>query len=258
LQRNTRGLSLTHEGMMVYQHCSNIVQEVEAVRLAVESTHQDVSGTLRVVMPASFNQEVIGNLCCGFMRQYPNVDLDIQFTDVEVNLVGEGYDIAIRYGPLVVSDLVARLLFERQPILTASPAYLKAQGTPVTPRELTEHKGIQLGGPYSMAIWPIGEGTEKSMVSFVRKVRVNSEIMARQMARAGVGIAMLSEPVCREALQSGKLLQLLPEWTIESTKVYGVYASRHQLSAKISSFLDFFARHFAHHESIQPVIAHSS
>lgn len=123
LQRDTRNLSLTQVGALFYQHCDSIRNEVEAAKAVIESTHDDVSGSLRIAIPVSFSQELIANLCSGFMRLYPNVELDVQFTDNDIGLVGEGYDIAIKYGPLQSSDLVARLLFERQPILVASPGY---------------------------------------------------------------------------------------------------------------------------------------
>lgn len=192
LQRDTRNLSLTQVGALFYQHCDSIRNEVEAAKAVIESTHDDVSGSLRIAIPVSFSQELIANLCSGFMRLYPNVELDVQFTDNDIGLVGEGYDIAIKYGPLQSSDLVARLLFERQPILVASPGYLKARGTPATPKELSDHSGILLGTSRSAPIWPLGKGARKTMVNFQRKVRVNSPIMVKQLALDDFGIAMLS------------------------------------------------------------------
>lgn len=251
LQRDTRNLSLTQVGALFYQHCTSIRDEIEAAKATIENTHNDVSGSLRVAIPVSFSQEIIANLCSSFMRLYPNVELDIQFTDSEVGLVGEGYDIAIKYGPLQSSDLVARLLFERQPILVASPGYLKANGTPATPQALIEHSGILLGTSRSAPIWPLGKGAKKTMVSFQRKVRVNSAIMVKKLAMDDFGIAMLSNSVCKNELASGTLVPILQEWPIEAFKVYGVYSSRRQLATNISVFLDFFTKRFSSHESIE-------
>ncbi|ABL98787.1 LysR family transcriptional regulator [Shewanella amazonensis] len=250
LQRDSRNLSLTQVGTLFYQHCETIVNELEAAKAVIEHTHADVSGSLRIAIPVSFSQELIANLCSGFLRLYPSVELDVQFTDSDVGLVGEGYDIAIKYGPLQPSDNVARLLFERQPILVASPGYLKKHGTPATPKELGQHAGILLGTTRSAPIWPLGKGGRKTMVSFNRKVRVNSAVMVRQLALDDFGIAMLSHAQCKKDLASGSLLPILPEWPMEPFKVYGVYSSRKQLATNISVFLDFFIKRFGSQESL--------
>ncbi len=254
LQRDTRNLSLTQVGALFYQPCDSIRNEVEAAKAVIESTHDDVSGSLRIAIPVSFSQELIANLCGGFMRLYPNVELDVQFTDNDIGLVGEGYDIAIKYGPLQSSDLVARLLFERQPILVASPGYLKARGTPATPKELSDHSGILLGTSRSAPIWPLGKGARKTMVNFQRKVRVNSPIMVKQLALDDFGIAMLSNSACKTELANGQLVPILQEWPIEPFKVYGVYSSRRQLATNISAFLDFFVKRFSSQESLQSLM----
>ncbi|MCJ8302922.1 LysR family transcriptional regulator [Shewanella sp.] len=254
LQRDTRNLSLTQVGALFYQHCISIRDEIEAAKATIENTNNDVSGSLRIAIPVSFSQELIANLCSSFMRLYPNVELDVQFTDSEVGLVGEGYDIAIKYGPLQSSDLVARLLFERKPILVASPGYLKANGTPATPQELANHDGILLGTSRSAPIWPLGKGNRKTMVSFKRKVRVNSAVMVKKLAQDDFGIAMLSNTVCKNELASGSLVPILQEWPIEAFKVYGVYSSRRQLATNISVFLDFFTKRFSNQESLQSLM----
>lgn len=254
LQRDTRNLSLTQVGALFYQHCTSIRDEIEAAKATIENTNNDVSGSLRIAIPVSFSQELIANLCSSFMRLYPNVELDVQFTDSEVGLVGEGYDIAIKYGPLQSSDLVARLLFERKPILVASPGYLKTNGTPATPQELANHDGILLGTSRSAPIWPLGKGNRKTMVNFKRKVRVNSAVMVKKLAQDDFGIAMLSNSVCKNELASGSLVPILQEWPIEAFKVYGVYSSRRQLATNISVFLDFFTKRFSSQESLQSLM----
>ncbi len=254
LQRDTRNLSLTQVGALFYQHCDTIGNEIEAAKATIENTHSDVSGALRIAIPVSFSQELIANLASGFMRLYPNITLDIQFTDNDVGLVGEGYDIAIKYGPLQSSDLVARLLFERQPILVASPGYLKAKGTPATPHDLTSHDGVLLGTSRSAPIWPLGRGARKTMVNFNRKVRVNSAVMVKRMVLDDFGIGMLSNSNCKAEIASGSLVPILQEWPIEPFKIYGVYSSRRQLATNISAFLDFFAKRFSSQEYLQSLM----
>ncbi|MGL4476447.1 MAG: LysR family transcriptional regulator [Shewanella sp.] len=254
LQRDTRNLSLTQVGALFYQHCESINSEVEAAKATIENTHSNISGSLRVAIPVSFSQELISHLCSGFMRLHPGIELDVQFTDNDVGLVGEGFDIAIKYGPLQSSDLVARLLFERQAILVASPSYLKHNGTPATPKELSHHNGILMGTSRSAPIWPLGKGNRKTMASFKRKVRANSAVMVRQLALDDFGIALLSYSSCKNELASGALVPILQEWPIEPFKVYGVYSSRRQLANNISAFLDFLSKRFNAQESLQSLM----
>jgi DNA-binding transcriptional LysR family regulator len=255
LQRDTRNISLTQVGVLFFQHCDSISQEIEAAKAIIENTHNDISGALRVAIPVSFSQDVIASLCSNFMRLYPNIELDIQFTDNDVGLVGEGYDIAIKYGPLQSSDLVAKLLFERQPILVASPSYIKNHGTPATPQELAQHNGILLGTTLSAPIWPLGKGGRKTMATFNRKVRVNSASMVKRLAIDAYGIAMLSNTSCKQELASGALVPILQEWPMEPFKVYGVYSSRRQLATNISAFLEFFAKRYGSQESLQSMMS---
>jgi DNA-binding transcriptional LysR family regulator len=254
LQRDTRNLSLTQVGALFFQHCEVIANELESAKAAIENTHADIAGSLRIAIPVSFSQELVASLASGFMRIYPKVELDVQFTDNDVGLVGEGFDVAIKYGPLQSSDLIAKLLFERQPILVASPNYLKTHGTPATPQELSQHAGILLGTSRSAPIWPVGKGSRKTMVNFSKKVRVNSATMVKQLVLDDFGIAMLSQSVCRNELAKGSLIAIMQEWPIEPFKVYGVYSSRRQLANNISVFLDFFTKRFANHEALQPLM----
>ena len=255
LQRDTRNISLTQVGALFYQHCNSIRNEIEAAKATIENTHNDISGSLRIAIPVSFSQDVIGHLCSSFMRLYPNIELDLQFTDSDIGLVGDGYDIAIKYGPLQSSDLVAKLLFERQPILVASPNYIKKFGIPATPQELAQHNGILLGTTLSAPIWPLGKGARKIMATFNRKVRVNSANMVKRFALDDYGIAMMTNTSCKQELASGRLVPILQEWPIEPLKVYGVYSSRRQLASNISAFLDFFTKRYSSQESLQSMMS---
>jgi len=254
LQRDSRNISLTQIGALFFQHCETISQEIEAAKAIIENTHSDISGSLRIAIPVSFSQEVIGHLCSSFMRLYPNIELDIQFTDNDIGLVGEGYDIAIKYGPLQSSDLVARLLFERQPILVASPNYIKKYGAPATPQELAKHQGILLGTSLSAPIWSIGKGNRKIMATFQRKVRVNSAKMVKRFALDDFGIALLSNTSCKQEIASGSLVPILQEWPMDPIKVYGVYSSRRQLALNISAFLDFISKRYSNQESLTSIV----
>jgi len=252
LQRNTRQLRLTQVGREVYDNCQNILREVNSVHATIESAREEVSGSLKVVLPIAFNQEVMASLCSGFLKLHPKVDLEVQFADGEVDLIGQNCDIAVRFGPLTSSDLVARLLFERELLLVASPGYLKLYGEPQQVTELCEHHGLMLGSSRAAPIWPLGRGEEKRLVNFKPRAWANSSAAIKQMAKDGLGIALMTEAQCRNELKTGELIRLLPELAIEPIKAYGLYSSRYQLAPKISRFLDYFAKHIDKQELSYP------
>ena len=251
LQRNSRSLSLTDEGRLVYEKALNILSEVEAVELSVESARQDVAGTLKVLFPVSFDQSIATSLCTGFLKKYPKIETIFQFSDNDIDLISQNFDIAVAFGPLSSSNLIAKPLFQRDMVLVASPAYLEKQGTPTSIAALADHQGILLGNSSSMPIWPLGTGTQKSLVTFLPKACVNSAAAVKQLVMAGLGIAMLSASQCKLGLQQGTLVQILKEFPLEPLKAYGLYSSRHQLSPRISCFLDYVSQSFSQAESQQ-------
>lgn len=243
LQRNTRHLRLTQVGKEVYDNCVNILNEVNSVHATIESSREEVSGNLKVVLPITFNQVLMASLCSGFLKRHPKVDLELSFADGDIDLIGRNCDIAVMFGPLANSDCVARLLFERQRMLVASPEYINTEGEPESIEDLSQHRGLMLGDSRSTPIWPLGIGNEKRLVHFKPKTWVNGTEAIKQMAKQGLGVAMLTEVQCRRELQSGELVRLLPQVGIEPIKAYGLYSSRLQLAPKISRFLDYFAKH---------------
>lgn len=243
LQRNTRQLRLTQVGKEVYENCLNILREVQSVQATIENSREEVSGSLKVVLPIAFSQEVMAALCSGFVKKHPKVELEVQFVDGEIDLIGQDCDIAVMFGPLASSELVARPLFERPLVLVASPAYLRVHGRPASTEDLKNHVGLMLGSSRSAPIWPLGVGADKRLVSFKPRAWANSTATIKQMAKDGLGIALMTKSQCQRELENGELEVLLPDVPIEPIKAYGVYSSRYQLAPKISRFLDYFAKH---------------
>lgn len=253
LQRNTRQLQLTQVGRDVYEYSLNILREVQSVHATIESAREEVSGSLKVTLPIAFNQEVMASLCSGFLKLHPKVDLEVKFADGEVDLIGDNCDIAVVFGPLASSDLVARLLFERPVVLAASPGYLKNHGEPQTVDDLKECQGLMLGTSRAAPIWPLGTGNNKRLVTFKPRAWANSSAAIKQMAKDGLGIGLLTETQCRRELQTGELVRLLPDVPIEPVRAYGLYSSRMQLAPKIGRFLDYFVKHIDKQELSVPV-----
>jgi DNA-binding transcriptional LysR family regulator len=253
LQRNTRQLRLTQVGREVYEKCAVIMQEVQTVQATIENAREEVSGNLKVAVPIAFNQELIASLCSGFMKRYPKVDVEVQFADGEVDLIGQHCDIAVKFGPLANSEQVARLLFERELVLVASPSYVNVHGNPEGVDDLKNHWGLMLGNSKSAPIWPLGTGAQRQLVSFKPRAWANGSAAIKQMAKEGLGIALMTEAQCRAELQKGELTRLLPDLAIEPIKAYGLYSSRFQLAPKISRFLDYFAKNIDRQELAFPL-----
>ncbi|MYM61828.1 LysR family transcriptional regulator [Pseudomaricurvus sp. HS19] len=243
LQRNTRQVQLTEVGRQIYDRSVRILKEALQVSTTAENSRQEVAGNLKIIAPISFNPETLTNLCAGFMQNYSKVDIDLQFSDGDVDLLGHNADIAIKFGPLSDSNLIAKLLFERERVLVASREYIQQHGQPTDLESLKSHDGLILGNSRAMPLWPFGSGENRHLVSIKPRYRVNSSASLKQMAKAGLGIAMLTRTDCEAALKAGSLVQLLPEIPIEPIKCYGLYTSRMQLAPKISHFLDYVVRH---------------
>jgi len=251
LQRNSRAISLTEEGRQVYERALTILQEVESVQLALEIAQQGVSGTLRVLFPIAFDQATATSLCTGFMKKYPKVDVAFQFSAEDIDIVGQNFDIAVMFGPLASSNLIARPLFERDRVLVASPSYLKTYGNPLDAASLSGHRGILLGNSNSLPIWPLGLGANKSLVTFNPRACVNSAAAVKQLVLADMGIAILSDAQCRAELEHGDMVALLTNYPLEKLTAYGLYSSRSQLAPRISCFLDYITQSFDRVESQQ-------
>jgi len=244
LQRNTRQLRLTEVGRDVYERSLAIVQEVRTIQASAESTREEVSGNLRVVLPIAFNSASVASLCSEFLKTYPKVNLEIQFSDSEVDIIGEEFDIAVKFGPLPNSNLIARLLFELPLVLVASPSYIKAYGKPNSISCLESHHVLMLSNSRSAPIWPLGSGESRRLVRVKPRAWANSSVAIKQMTKEGLGISLMTKSQCAQELKRGELVKLLPELAIEPIKAYGLYSSRLQLAPKNSRFLEYFAKNF--------------
>jgi DNA-binding transcriptional LysR family regulator len=244
VNRTTRSLHLTDEGASYYESCSRVLMEIEQANASVSAGRQAPQGTLRVALPAAFGNQYVAPLVPQFAALYPAVQLALSLSDRSVNLVEDGFDLAIRIAVLADSSLAARKLAPNRRVVCASPDYLRQHGTPNSPAELAQHNCL-LASDFG-ATWEYKDpaGKPGSVRVGGRYVCDNWEVL-REWALAGLGIALKSTWDVRRHLSSGSLVSLLPGYSFDSdVAIYAVYPHRRHLPAKTRAFIDFLANSF--------------
>jgi DNA-binding transcriptional LysR family regulator len=244
LNRTTRRLSLTEVGAAFYERCARILAEAEAAERAVTRLQAEPRGTLRVNAPMSFGVRHVAPAIPAFVARYPDVSVDISLTDRLVDLVDEGYDLAIRIANLPDSSLVARRLAPARFVVCASPDYLARHGAPAQPRDLARHNCLT----YSYAAvgdeWRLRGPDGEVRVRVTGTVRANNGDVLRAAALGGLGIVVMPTFLVGDALRSGALASVLPDYRVRETAIHAVYPHGRHLSAKVRAFVDFLVERF--------------
>lgn len=244
LHRSTRKLSLTPVGTRYYEHCRAMVSEAEAAAEVVEQIQAEPRGRVRVTCPALMAQSSLAPIVVEFMRRHPEVQVTVAATDRLVDLIDDGFDVAIRFRalPLRDSTLVARALGESRNLLVAAPSLLNAAGRPRSVPELGRFRALAKTRRELLYAWQF-TGPEGELVEFPYQPTLDSDdwLILKQAARAGLGIVVLPEEICAPEIAAGHLETVLPEWTLPGAALHIVYASRRGLIPAVRSFVDFIA-----------------
>jgi DNA-binding transcriptional LysR family regulator len=243
IQRTTRKLGLTDAGRLYYEHCTRIVSEIEDADQAVSRMQEVPRGLLRVTAPLSFS--MLGPIVAEFLRKYRDVRLELVCTDRRIDLIDEGFDVAIRAGQLDDSTLVARSLGSIKRVVVAAPSYCNKKGTPRTPADLAKHACIAFGAGAAPSVWTLLSGDQKTEVHVEPRLTVNDFEIMLDSARAGLGIAWMPAFVCADDLRAGKLKQVLPAWSSAEAPVQALYPTARHLSPKVVAFLDLVRAKFS-------------
>jgi len=244
LQRTTRRLSLTGEGQAFYARCKDILAAIEEAEGEASSRAFDASGLLRVNAPVSFGILHLAPLWGAFASAHPKVSLEVSLADRLVDLVEEGYDLAIRISRLDNSSLISRKLASTRLVLCASPEYLREHGAPATPEELARHAVISYSYFSSGDEWSFDGPEGKVSVKTRPRFHANNGDTCVAAALAHQGIVLQPTFLVGEALQSGRLVELLPEYRSVELGIYAVYASRKQQPLKLRKLIDFLVEVF--------------
>ncbi|MGH8354328.1 MAG: LysR family transcriptional regulator [Pseudomonas sp.] len=244
LNRSSRKLSLTESGEALYERCKAILDEVSEAEALASSSSLRPRGRLRINAPLSFGVQHLAPLWPEFMRQYPEVELDVALSDRVVDIVEEGYDLAIRISRAGTTSHAARKLATSQNILCAAPAYLERHGHPQTPADLREH--LCLCYAYSGDEWHLRAGDGKvHAVKVSGPLQTNNGDTARAAALAGCGVIWQPTFLIGDDLRSGRLVRLLPGYRLPAIDVLALYPSRRHLSAKVRVMVDFLVEAFS-------------
>jgi DNA-binding transcriptional LysR family regulator len=238
LQRTTRQLSLTEAGQGFYERVVSILSSIEDAEAWVASGTGQARGTLRVSAPTSFGRMHIAPHLKPFLDANPLVSVDLILTDAFVDIIGEGFDLAVRIADLQDSSLVAKRLAPNHRVLCASPGYLAARGVPDSIEALARHTLIT----HNADQWRLDGPSGPVNVRVGGPLRTNSSEVVREALLAGVGIALRSTWDVGPELKSGALLRVLPEYSVgKRVAVHAVYPSRRHMEQKVRVFVDYLA-----------------
>ena len=247
VNRTTRSLHLTDEGASYYETCQRILTEIEEADAAVSARRVEPQGLLRVALPASFGHNHIAPLVPRFAAMYPKIQLALALSDRAVNLIEEGFDVAIRIAELKDSSLAARKLAPNRRVVCASPAYLRQHPEPKTPQDLAQHNCLIATWEQGMSmVWeyksPVGK---RGSVRVTGRYACDNWEVLREWAVAGLGVALKSTWDVRKHLEDGSLVPLLPGYEFGTdVGIDAVYPHRRHLPAKTRVFIDFLAESF--------------
>ena len=238
--RTTRRVELTEAGARYFERCAHLADEARLAQEALRETATRPGGHLRLSMPVDLGVYVIGPLLPEFARQFPGITLDVDLSSRNADLVGDHVDVAIRLGEVKGDQLVVRRVGLAERALFASPTYLDVRGTPSHPDELAGHEGLLLRAPRMQARWRLERDGVAVDVTVHGRVMVNNHGLTRLLAERGMGIAALTPDLVRDALASGRLVRVLPQWAMAPLLVHAVMSSRLQ-PARVKAFVAFLA-----------------
>ncbi|HJR11856.1 MAG TPA: LysR substrate-binding domain-containing protein [Rhodanobacteraceae bacterium] len=249
LQRTTRKFVVTEAGERFYRHCQAMLAEARAAAEDVAALRGEPSGLVRLSCPVSLAQSLLAPLLPAFLSRHPQVQLRVLSSNRRVDVIGEGFDIAIRVRDKLDSDaeLVARSFGPKRVVLVASPAFLAEHGEPRSPQDLSALPVLSLFEQEGEQNWELYDGTCAKTTVPVRPRLVSGEFRVLiEAAMQGIGIAWVPEQSCIEELRDGRLRVVLPDWGLPQGILHIVYPSRRGMLPAVRALVDFLADAFEH------------
>ncbi|WP_343713439.1 LysR family transcriptional regulator [Inquilinus sp.] len=246
LNRTTRRMSLTEAGTIYYQQVRRILDDIADADRSLGALQNTPSGLLRVSAPVSLTLLTLSPMIPAFLARHPELSLDLNLDDRRVDIVKEGYDVAIRGSDrLEESSLVARRLMTLDHVICASPGYFRLRGQPQRPEDLGRHDCVQFTLSGHADDWEFRRDGEAVRVPVDGRYKVTSSIAVRDALLAGFGLSLVPRRYVADDIATGTLATALDGWSKVETSIYAVYPSRRYLVPKVRSFVDFVVDVFA-------------
>ncbi|AKJ27154.1 LysR family transcriptional regulator [Caldimonas brevitalea] len=246
IHRTTRRMALTEEGTIYLEHVARALDTLAEADQALGPIRTSPSGTLRVSAPTTVTLTRLSTQIPRFLSRYPELTLDLHLDDRRVDLIREGFDLAIRgQDNLEDSSMIARKLAVMPHVLCAAPSYFETHGRPLTPSDLRTHNCIRFTLSGHADQWEFRKDGRAERVVIDARYSVTSSLAVRDALREGFGLSLIPFPYVETDLRQGRLQSALDDWAAVETTLYAVYPSRQHLAPKIRVFLDFLVEAFA-------------
>lgn len=235
--RTTRKVSMTEEGGIYYQHCRQILNNLEEAERAISNRQENPQGLIKITAPVAYGEQYVMPVVLDYMALYPQIEIICDLTNHTLDLVQEGYDLAIRLGHLKDSSMIARQLSTRKQFVCAAPAYLERHGPPHTLSELSQHNCLTGNTPN----WRFMENNRHRMIKVSGNLTCMSGHILTEAAKRGMGLIQLPGYYVNSALQSGELTVLLEPFCEPKEGIWALYPHNRQLSPKIRILVDLLS-----------------
>ena len=242
VQRTTRKLALTDIGAAYYERAARIVADVAAAEQVVTDMQATPRGRLRMTAPIDFSMLYLGTIISSFLVGYTEVNVELDATDRVVDLIEEGFDIGIRFGPLPESTLIARKLGSFEAVLVAAPEYLARKPAPTNVEELEDHDKVLFLPSTRTQGWTLVNGDATYELQRPARYSSNNIMSVREVVLAGGGVSALTEFSVGCDIAEGRLVRILPEWRGRQTDIHAVYPARQNVPPRLALFIDHLTK----------------
>lgn len=243
--RTTRKINLTDTGRAFYHQSVRILEDVLEAEIATSQSHGTLKGSLKVALPSIFGLMHIGPAINKFLQMHPKIEFDLDFNDREVDLIQEGFDLAIRIAKLPDSSLIARQLASIQMVMCASPAYLQQMGQPHSPDELTAHRCLVYSLLRDYDYWHFTDRNNREISTKIRPyLKASTGEFLKDAAVEDLGIILLPTFIVYKEIERGNLVAILKDYKIPTLDAYAIYPQTRHLSQRVRAFVDFLIKRF--------------
>jgi DNA-binding transcriptional LysR family regulator len=243
--RTTRRMNLTDTGRAFYHQSVRILEDVLEAELATSQAHGTLKGSLKIALPSTFGLMHMGPAINEFLKEHPRIEFDLDFNDREVDLIQEGFDLAIRIANLPDSSLIARRLAPIQNVICASPSYIEEMGRPRTPDELKDHRCLVYSLLSDYEYWHLMDSSGKETRTKIHPyLKASTGEYLKEAAVAGMGVILVPSFIAYKEIESGALVPILEEYKPPRIDAYAIYPQTRHLSQRVRAFVDFLVKRF--------------